>query len=290
MPYWQKLGQELLEREVRPTVALTSAGKLIAVNRAMRSMLRLRGELSNTSISEWLSEDDHVALLRAIDTVTNCQHTRVVLRPLRAPGIHCVFDVSLASDEPESVVLMVMIDALPHSAHVPLMPVAGLTYEVMVDRHGRPGKLLRLVGSGHQETDCAGSTCFEALHDRKTPCERCPVMGELPSPVRVVSVTPFAAEIVRTERGRSNTVTVTTVPIDEPLYRSMVQARVDALERRAHLTERERRVLDQLLLGRSIEEVADAERISPRTAKYHQQNLLRKLGAESRLDLLRLLT
>lgn len=57
---------------------------------------------------------------------------------------------------------------------------------------------------------------------------------------------------------------------------------------RANLTEREREVLELLLLGRTHEDIAEVLGISRRTSKYHQANLLEKLGAESRLDLLRL--
>ena len=56
----------------------------------------------------------------------------------------------------------------------------------------------------------------------------------------------------------------------------------------ARLTEREREVLDLLLLGRTHEDIAQLLGISERTSKFHQSNLLTKLGAESRLDLLRL--
>ncbi|HSS02333.1 MAG TPA: response regulator [Kofleriaceae bacterium] len=57
---------------------------------------------------------------------------------------------------------------------------------------------------------------------------------------------------------------------------------------RARLTDREREVLELLLLGRTHEDIADVLGISERTSKFHQANLLAKLGAESRLDLLRL--
>jgi DNA-binding NarL/FixJ family response regulator len=56
----------------------------------------------------------------------------------------------------------------------------------------------------------------------------------------------------------------------------------------ARLTEREREVLDLLLLGRTHEDIARLLGITERTSKFHQANLLTKLGAESRLDLLRL--
>jgi DNA-binding response OmpR family regulator len=56
----------------------------------------------------------------------------------------------------------------------------------------------------------------------------------------------------------------------------------------AGLTAREREVLDLLLLGRTHEDIALVLGISERTSKFHSANLLAKLGAESRLDLMRL--
>jgi DNA-binding NarL/FixJ family response regulator len=72
---------------------------------------------------------------------------------------------------------------------------------------------------------------------------------------------------------------------------------VDALrlERReraateAGLSARERAVLDLLLLGRNHAEIGSVLGISARTAKFHQANILKKLGADSRADLPRLL-
>jgi DNA-binding NarL/FixJ family response regulator len=57
---------------------------------------------------------------------------------------------------------------------------------------------------------------------------------------------------------------------------------------RANLTPREREVLELLLLGRIHEDIAQMLGISERTSKFHQANLLAKLGAESRHDLVRL--
>lgn len=60
--------------------------------------------------------------------------------------------------------------------------------------------------------------------------------------------------------------------------------------RAAELTAREVEVLDLVLMGRAHEDIAVALGISERTSKFHQANILRKLGAESRYDLLRLFT
>lgn len=69
-----------------------------------------------------------------------------------------------------------------------------------------------------------------------------------------------------------------------------------ALERRiawlatsAALSPREQEVLQLLLFGRNCAEIGLVLQITPRTARFHQQNVLEKIGAESRLDILRML-
>jgi DNA-binding CsgD family transcriptional regulator len=68
----------------------------------------------------------------------------------------------------------------------------------------------------------------------------------------------------------------------------LIQARVNRLSRAAQLSAREEEVLDLMLLGRTRSDVALALGISERTAKYHVEKVLQKLGAESRVDLLRI--
>jgi DNA-binding NarL/FixJ family response regulator len=71
---------------------------------------------------------------------------------------------------------------------------------------------------------------------------------------------------------------------------TLLQRRKERLVTAADLTKREVEVLDLLLLGRSHEDIALVLGISERTSKFHQGNLLRKLGADSRFDLVRLFT
>jgi DNA-binding CsgD family transcriptional regulator len=65
------------------------------------------------------------------------------------------------------------------------------------------------------------------------------------------------------------------------------QARIQALATKAHLTDRERDVLSFLLLGRTLDDIAGLLSLSRRTVKFHQGNILQKLGADSRADLIR---
>ena len=54
----------------------------------------------------------------------------------------------------------------------------------------------------------------------------------------------------------------------------------------AHLTDRERQVLDQILLARSNREIARELGIEEQTVQAHVGRLLRKAGADNRIDLL----
>jgi DNA-binding CsgD family transcriptional regulator len=76
--------------------------------------------------------------------------------------------------------------------------------------------------------------------------------------------------------------------IDDELLNALLEAKINALCERAGLSKRERAVLDLVVLGRSQKDVARVLRITVRTVKYHEANVHRKLGADSRLDLMRL--
>lgn len=67
----------------------------------------------------------------------------------------------------------------------------------------------------------------------------------------------------------------------------LLQARLRDLVAKHAITARETEVLDLVVLGRSTPEIAAVLGISPRTAKFHVTNVLKKIGADSRKDLLR---
>jgi DNA-binding NarL/FixJ family response regulator len=69
---------------------------------------------------------------------------------------------------------------------------------------------------------------------------------------------------------------------------TLLTERRERIIARAALSSREREVLDLLLLGRTHEEIGLVLGISARTAKFHQTNVLQKLGADSRTDLIRI--
>jgi PAS domain S-box-containing protein len=71
--------------------------------------------------------------------------------------------------------------------------------------------------------------------------------------------------------------------------RRLLHDRMRALADRHVLSEREREVLEHLVRGRSVDQIGEALGITPRTAKFHQANVLAKLGIDSRVELTRLM-
>ncbi len=69
---------------------------------------------------------------------------------------------------------------------------------------------------------------------------------------------------------------------------ALMRQRRESIMRDAGLTPRETEVLGLLLLGRTYDDIGRALGLKPRTAKFHQARILKKLGAESRLDLSRI--
>ncbi|MCC6747171.1 MAG: PAS domain-containing protein [Deltaproteobacteria bacterium] len=153
-------------------------------------------------------------------------------------------------------------------------------------REGRPDKGPSVVGK----------VCYEALAQRDSICPGCPILSFASNPqvtyqVSVVASHGANAELVLmgVERTEEHLFRVSYQPIREPLLSYLTKTRLDQLAARAGLSEREREVLDLIVMGRTADEIGTILGISARTAKYHQANLLEKLGADSRLDLLRLL-
>jgi DNA-binding CsgD family transcriptional regulator len=98
-----------------------------------------------------------------------------------------------------------------------------------------------------------------------------------------------AFRVVTAESVDGATVRVTIRFLPTSLLPEMVDAKAARTAGDGALSERERQVLTLLLRGRGVEDIATMLEIAPRTVKFHQANVLQKLGADSRLDLLRVI-
>lgn len=150
----------------------------------------------------------------------------------------------------------------------------------------QPGQALPNA-SGGQET-----RCHAALYGRKDPCPECPAKDKpgpdnwnlrvFPHPKEPDVLVIAAARVVGDgEVAVSETLTTTE------LLGKLIDARVAQVARRAGLSSREQEVLAHLALGRSYADIAMILEIAERTVRFHVGNVLNKLGADSRVDILR---
>jgi DNA-binding CsgD family transcriptional regulator/PAS domain-containing protein len=148
--------------------------------------------------------------------------------------------------------------------------------------------------TGSRLRELEGQRCFQVLHQRASPCASCPVLAGPQEGWPRTAVFTFPGrergfQLVTAEPLDADHIRLTVQPLSDGLFRQLVHAKMEALARAAGLSERERRVFDLLVAGRELKRVADELGISVRTVKFHQANILRKLGVDSRTALMRLI-
>ncbi len=162
-------------------------------------------------------------------------------------------------------------------------------------RAGNVGLLRRVafMGGALAEADL-GRPCFEVICGRQQSCLECAAKKVSAQPVgseqTVFRYLAGSYEISTAVRVSSDVIRVVLRHLPEHRLRDAQSARIEGIARRAGLSRREREVLAQVLQGGAIGDVAAALGITARTVKFHLANLLSKLGADSRADLLRVLT
>jgi DNA-binding CsgD family transcriptional regulator len=147
--------------------------------------------------------------------------------------------------------------------------------------------------------DCRGVAIAPPLHEAGGPA---PALAAIPARATLTSAAALPVQAFAVDRTPVLAVgtgpvplavagaSARTSPTDEARELSVVlERRVAQLARSAALSPREQEVLQLLVLGRNYVEIGTALHITPRTARFHQHNVLEKIGAESRLDIVRLL-
>ncbi|MEW5737394.1 MAG: LuxR C-terminal-related transcriptional regulator [Myxococcota bacterium] len=292
---WEVIGPQLLERERRPVMVLDERGRVIRTNQAFRYLVSDgRHTVGADFTAQWLTPDSRPHFLSARERAITGDRTRVTVRVVESIfPLDLMLELTCVGVEPTRYLLAVVVDLVPRRQSSPLIPAGGLLYEVVTNEHG-PWQLKRLVTpQGEQEVDVDPTPCFRKVFGLSAECRGCPVKGigrggqahgvvQAPSP-------DFRAHLLVARNVTQDTTSVLAFPVETETYTALVEARVHHLSSRAKLSERERQLLQMLLLGRSLKEAAGVLGITARTAKYHQQNLLRKVGADGRVDLFRLL-
>ncbi len=159
-------------------------------------------------------------------------------------------------------------------------------YEVAL-RGSDFGRLVSTTGNA-----AVGSKCYESFYGRLKPCEGCPAATAGRTGARahwVLSTPPEGFLLAMARVSQPGRAQVTTVVVPDELCDNFMQEKVLSRVKRAGLTKREREVFEGLTMGRSVSEIGKQLGIKPRTVKFHQDRLLSKLGADSRIDLIRIL-
>lgn len=278
----------LLEREPRPLVILDPGGRILCANSAF-------GELVSTNPAAlagkaWAEVMEPGGAPSARDLIRAAKkascNVEIVVRPPRGHRLRLAVELRPVR-LPEGVGLALLIaSSMREDADV------SFTNELCYDISAKEFGLITWAKSVSDSASTVGQRCYAAYYARGAPCPNCPALELLergvPAVTNVVEGRGDDLNVATAHRVSGDTVRVRVCHIDRALLSKLIRARGDSLAVRVKLTEREREVLHLLLLGRSSAEVSKALDISPSTAKFHQANLLKKLGAESRVDLVRL--
>lgn len=139
-----------------------------------------------------------------------------------------------------------------------------------------------------------GSVCYRAIHGRAGPCVGCPAFGNGAEARRSWGIVTCSgpqspAELVLVKRAGKD-VEVEALSLPEAVISAIAHAHRECICVRARLSAREREIVELILRGAATEAIASRLRISGRTVRFHQRNLLRnllrKLGANSRVSLI----
>lgn len=298
---WGAVASILGERNERPIVLLDRTGRIRMCNRAMErvlgwSRLDAYGQAwarlcvppdGYEAARRWMGDALRGALWECDALVVTSGGARLMFQ--------CEF--SLVGRGPSQGLLITVAQWGPAESSKPVNTTGDLEYEVASDpeRFGELGQVQ--AGSEPVVGSLAGTRCYATFHGLQQPCADCPLRDPTDAPWPRIAVRPVtngdatagAFEIRSASRLDTGLVRIRKRTVDSVTLDAIQTAKIQHLADLAQLSEREREVLRYLLLGRSLDVIASLVGIAVRTVKYHQANVLQKLGADSRADLLRLL-
>ena len=164
---------------------------------------------------------------------------------------------------------------------------------VVSSSHLNRGMLLATENERDFSSKKVGAYCYEVIGRSSEPCPGCPVFdGPCRFPARR-ALTPANGyqgyRVIEVNEDDEERLNIKSVRLSGTVLSELVQAKMEWVAAEGGLSSRESEVLNLLYVGRSMRDIAMLLEISERTVKYHQANVLRKLGADSRVDLVRLL-
>ncbi|RKH62683.1 PAS and helix-turn-helix domain-containing protein [Corallococcus aberystwythensis] len=303
---WSLTASLLAERDTRPIVVMDRRGRIELANGAFSSLLgRPREELLGRRWTEVCTPPEHGREVgQALRAVFTSAENRLETEVLTRAGERLPVELDLAAVGQPPLRLVAIITRtsppcfVPEHAARPEPPRAPgppqeRSYEISTELSSF-GTLKAVWTSEHaQHGDMVGRPCFGAFAHRDAPCLDCPLTAAAPPAwphtiVRQSTAQAEGYEVVTATPTGAGTARVSVHTIGDATLSGLFEAKVQRMAHTARLSEREGDVLKYLALGRSPTDISTVLGITERTVKFHQANLLRKLGAETRYDLLRL--
>lgn len=298
MVSWEAVATHLADRGAASTV-LDHASCIRLFSAPLEAMLgHAREDVEGRTFSDALvapavREHVRVRIERALAGTLRAFDCEVTSRDGRK--LRLSLEASLVGRREEQGLLLTVASVAPVNEAASPADVDELEYEISSSLADF-GRLLSLRADGRPMPPRldASERCFAVISERGTPCPDCPALraGADPWPRTVARRARGQVrgyEVVTAESGEDR-VRVRLRRITDDTVAAIYDSRVRDLADAASLSERERAVLTYLLMGRSLGDIATILDISPRTVKFHQANVLEKLGADSRADLIRLIT
>ncbi|RKG99004.1 PAS and helix-turn-helix domain-containing protein [Corallococcus carmarthensis] len=303
---WSLTASLLAERDTRPIVVMDRRGRIELANSAFTSLLgRPREELLGRRWTDICTPHEHGREVgRALRAIFTSAEHRLETEVLTRDGerLSVEMDVAAVGQPPLRLVAIItraaaLLSVPEHTAAMEASRAPGphqdMSYEISTELSSF-GTIKAVWTSGQsQQEEMVGRPCFGAFAQRDAPCQDCPLTAAAPASwphtiVRQAAAEAQGYEVVTATPTGAGTARVSVHTIGDATLSGLFEAKVRRLANAARLSEREGDVLKYLALGRSPTDISTVLGITERTVKFHQANLLRKLGAETRYDLLRL--
>ncbi len=287
---WHAVAAALSEGQTSPILALDSDGRIQLVNRAFEQLSGWdRSEVLGTS---WVhtfipSERAPAASARLAEAFRGALRRydcHVLTRDRRV--IRLSLELSLLGRRDGGALLLTVIAS---AAAQEIGPGQDVDYEISTDPADF-GTIRRLALMGVAVSEVVGQKCYHVLHGRTVECGMCPLRTNDPAPWPRAAVRRESKSFhVTTAAVATGGAQISVRCLSESILSGMIHAKMESIAEKAGMSRRELEVLTHLVDGRSLEEIAAILDIRVRTVKFHQANALEKLGADSRIDLMRLL-
>lgn len=292
---WNAVAEYLLERSEDPMLVFGRDGRVLALNAALERLLGFsRNDVLGhvwTDFSPPGPEGERALAWLQGNVQGIGRRVELPARTASGENMTLIMNLTHLGSGDDQILVGAVVAARPQVTTKPPHVECDEYYEIVATPNTRGN--LTYIWAPDEGAEQVGKICYQAFYSRTEHCVGCPAFEENARPGEVRNgVVRFGEQGERfgmvTAEFTDQRVRVSMRKISRDEVSALVRARVDLLAEEGGLSSREHSVLELLIAGKSAEDIGGALGISPRTAKFHQTNILQKLGVDSRLELFRL--